>query len=296
MQSPKCPTMSSRTSLPFKGGVRLPHYRSVTVVTVLLFSLALLCPLCRAGTESPPTPISGLPVEDWWRQIPVLMVVALGFGWLKILTDFKQYRGLLLALLLNGYSWVFVVFIASLSFVFDYFAITHGVSHIPLGHVYLVLGHIGVSALFANFVPLLVAKIRFLHPTHDPSVEKRPTEMNVVFGAIRETLDGHTNGRLTSWARKYTWDHLKYVAHTMRIDHVNSKQITADESARWESEIDGYKSCDKQLEDQQKKYELLRRMMTHSSFSDLRMRLKQTEQVSLKDQINERRDELPPTT
>jgi|GEM_PF-5767606 len=225
------------------------------------------------------------------------MVVALGFAWLKLLTDFYQYRGLLIALLFNGYSWVFVVFIATLSFVVDYFAYFHWVRKLELAHAYLVLGHMGVSALFANFVPLLVAKIRILHPTHDPSVEKRPTEMNVVFGAIRETLDGHTNGKLTNWARQYTWDEVRYAAHTMRIDHENSKQITPEQSGRWKSDIDAYKPCDNIVEDEQKKYELLRRVMTHSSFRDLRMRLKQaTKQSSVRIPINERRDDLPPST
>lgn len=247
-----------------------------------------MCPLCKAGTESANSPAAAPTQENFWLGTGVLMVVALAFAWLKLLKDFYQYRGLLTALLWSWYSWVFVVFIAALSFVFDYFVWKHWAHNIEFGHIYLVLGHTGASAAFANFVPFLVARMPVLHAkNHDQSVDWHPTEMNVLFAAIRESLDSRTYGKLSNWTTEYSWDEIKYAAHTMRIDQENTRIITRDQSIRLKTEMNGYVSCENPWEDRQTKYELLRRVMTHSSFSDLRLRLKQAKQSNAAGQVNE---------
>lgn len=283
MQSPKRLAGLSSGSFLLIGKLRSPVRLTAMATVVVLFSLTVACSLCKAGTGSLNAPIPQVAAaqdqDQFWFGTGVLLVIALVFAWLKLLTDFYQYRGLLPALLWSGYSWVFVVFIAALSFAFDYMVWkywAHNINPHWFGHLSLALGHTGASAAFANTVPFLLSRIPALHHRHEyPSVERKPTEMNAVFAAIRESLDGRTNGKLTDWTIQYSWEEIKYTANTMRIDHENSKTITSDYSALLKSEFDRYTCSENLWEDRQKKYELLRRLMTHSSFRDLRTRLKQ---------------------
>src|SRR5258706_10430359 len=97
MQFPKCLTSLFIRSIPSKWEVRSSVRFTATLITVPLFFLALMCPLCKAGTESVNSPAAAPNQENFWLGTGVLMVVALAFAWLKLLKDFYQYRGLLTA-------------------------------------------------------------------------------------------------------------------------------------------------------------------------------------------------------
>jgi hypothetical protein len=237
--------------------------------------------------EEKPHPLSSLNLNE----LAGLALVALLFAWLKILTDFHRYKGLLHVLLWNGYSWVFLIFIAACGFVLDFQALSmlskyFSKDAIWMTHLYLALGHTGASAALAYASPVLLAKVQPVRSgvvpgpvLGEPRASRKRSEMNIVFAAIHESLEGRVNRELNKWTLKYRWEVLKYAANMLTIDQVSAEIIPPEEGERLKLEVNAYKECEGDLENRQLKYELLRKMMSHTSFKDLRMRLAQAEKA-----------------
>jgi len=221
-------------------------------------------------------------IQPW--EIAVLATTAFLLAWLRLLTDFHRYKGLLSSLIWNGYSWVFLIFVAAFTFLVDYKTapyIKHMIQSGIVEHVVLFLGHTTVSAASVYLVPPLLAKLP-LHfgaaPAQPPGAlrpEKKATEMNIVFKSIGESLEGRVNGELIGWTTQYSWPVLKFAAHMLATDQVSSGLITQEESERLKARAAGCEKCEDEFVDRQKKYELLREMINHSSFRDIRTRLRQ---------------------
>jgi hypothetical protein len=279
---PKTPPLSSAVST---------SSRLAILLVVVLFLLTSACPVSRAGSDRPPNPespalsgSSAAPAVDT-LEITLIATIALILAWLRVVKDFRHYKGLLHVLLWSGYTWIFLTFIAAGTFVLDYlllplissFRMLHGF----IAHPVLVLGHAGVSSAFAYYgSPAILAKLP-LHPdgtsargapnTRKP--EKTTTEMNAVFEAMRESLEGYVNATLLDWTLQYDWSVLKFAANTLFMDRSSSEAITPDEKERLCGDVEAYRKSDDAREDRQKKYELLRKMMAQCSFQDLRGRL-----------------------
>ena len=281
------------------------YLRLGAALAVLLILFSLICPVSRAVSKPPPEQPSagtspsatsnqengrgGQKYEPW--EIAVIAAFALSFAWLSLVKDFQHYKGLLHVLLLSGYTWVFLTFIAAGTFTLDYLLLPYIESIRMLrqgiiAHLSLALGHAGVSAAFAYGSPFLLAKLPARlggatgHAPEGQKSEKQITEMNAVFESMREYLEGHVNGKLSDWTLEYDWPVLKYAAKTLALDKANNGSITMEAKDSLHKEVDGYLGCEDKWEDRQRKYGLLRSMMSQSSFRDLHQRLKQAGKVS----------------
>jgi hypothetical protein len=267
-------------------------------LTVLLLSFTLICPISRAASKSSleqpsaGASTSATPSQEktreavkWW-EIAAIAASALFFAWLRLVKDFRHYKGLLHVLLLSGYTWTFLTSIATGTFILDYLLLPYIERFKMLqpgliAHLSLLLGHSGVSAAVAYGSPFLLAKLPLHsggspgHASERQKPEKTTTEMNAVFESMRESLEGHVNGKLSDWTLEYDWPVLKYAAKTLAVDQASSGAITDEDKDLLHQDVDGYQKNEDKWEDRQKKYELLRMMMSQSSFRDLRQRLKQ---------------------
>lgn len=226
-----------------------------------------------------------------WDMV-LIAVIALFFASLGLMKDFHHYRGLLHTLLWNFYCWVFLAFTGACIFAVDYaiLPILHRVIQRDLMlHLSLALGHTGVSAAFTYASPTLLglipvkAKALTDEPAPPKPAEKekeRPaTEMNIVFSAIRESLENQVNGKVLDWTQQYSWPVIKSTGKMLTIDLVNSGMVTQEESERFRRDVDGYTECEDLWDNRQRKYELLRRLMKRSSYHDLHLRLQRAERA-----------------
>ncbi len=146
--------------------------------------------------------------------------------------------------------------------------------------MYVHLGISGVSAYFGPFVLGVLGTIGILHAAPDKPKSEPDTEMNVVFAAIRESLDTLVNGQILDWTSEYSWPNIKLTAKSLIADLANSGTMSLEEAERARREVDAFKKCDDDLDDRQAKYELLRKIMNHSSFDDIHRRLEHARKVS----------------
>jgi hypothetical protein len=97
--------------------------------------------------------------------------------------------------------------------------------------------------------------------------------MNVVYAAIRESLENRVNGKVLEWTDTYTWPVIKSTGRMLLADLLRSGMISQDECESAKLEELSYQECADSWDNRQMKYELLRIMMTHSSYHDLSSRL-----------------------
>src|SRR5262249_54010612 len=103
---------------------------------------------------------------------------------------------------------------------------------------------------------------------------------NAVFEAMREALEGYVNAILSDWTVHYDWPVLKYAAKTLCLDRQSWGAMQLEEKELRFQHLDSYTKSDDMWEDRQRKYELLRDMMSQTSFQDLRRRLAQADKMS----------------
>ena len=217
-------------------------------------------------------------------ELVLLAATALFFASLGLLRDFNHYRGLLHSLLWNFYSWVFLAFTGTCIFAVDYAVLPLLHQFIQLGlmlHISLALGHTGVSAALTyaspfllGFIPAPARASTDKDSPRAPNEEERPTtEMNVVFAAIRESLENLVNGKVLDWTEEYSWPVIRSTGKMLLVDLQNTGTITHDESRRLMQQVDAYTECQDVWDNRQRKYELLRRLMKRSSYHDLHLRL-----------------------
>jgi len=265
------------------------------ITLALLFAIAFASPAAMASVKegaavSVDSSTKELHVIDKLKpglDIGLLVVIALLFALLGLFKDFRRYRGLLPVLFKSFYSWVFISFTATCIFFVDYLLYQWKLPHryVPqevVWHLSLALGHTGISAAFVYISPFLLSRI----PTHargtleelsdEPVKEKPITEMNVVYAAIRDSLENEVNGRVLDWTKMYSWPVIKSTGMMLLTDMLNSGAISRQEFERAKLEEKGYEQCDDFCENRQRKYELLRKIMKHSSYQDLRSRLERT--------------------
>lgn len=295
-QAPRSSTFVYKTSLLSDRQVSdrrvMGSTRSVALLTfVFLLVLAFMFPVSAAANKLPTTSTNSSSAEHalahealtpW--EMGLIAVVALLFASLGLLKDFHRYRGLLHVLIWNFYSWVFLAFTATCIFAVDYavLPLLHRVIQEELMlHISLALGHTGVSAAFAYASPFLLnviptqARVAPAEPA-PPKSEKPATEMNVVYAAIRESLENRVNGKVSDWTDEYSWPVIQSTGKMLLADLVRSRMITQKEFESARLEEGCYQQCDEFWENRQRKYELLRCMMMHSSYHDLSSRLERT--------------------
>lgn len=265
-----------RSQHEIRGSVRL----TAALFVLLLCLLTVLCPVYgltgpgnQGSTANAPRVDRGIDLETWEKIL--IAAIALFFAWLRLLTDFPRYRGLLHVLLWNWYSWAFLVFIAAGIFLIDFLIwpyVRKMIHEALIAHISLFIGHTGVSAALAYGTPLLLAKIPF---QDNPRPKKEPTEMNVIFAAIRESLANRANAELCKWTTVYNWNVLRFAAYMLISDQVSSKTLPEDEGEALKQWVAACQECDDRFNDMQKKYELMLKMMSLSSFTDLQSRLRQ---------------------
>ncbi len=224
-------------------------------------------------------------------DIGLVAASALIFAWLRIFRSFHRYKGLLLYVFVEWPGWIFGLFTAMLAFVPDYtilpflahFLEKFNMSGIVLEHSSLMAAHLvisGISASAGAFILGILGPLGILHATSDKPKGETATEMNVVFAAIRESLDNLVNAQILDWTTEYSWPNIKLTAKSLIADLVNSGTMSQEEGERARREVDGFKKCDDDLDDRQAKYELLRKIMNQSSFDDLHRRLEHARKVS----------------
>jgi len=215
----------------------------------------------------------------------LLLAIALFFALLSMLKDFRSYRGLLGTLVWNFYSWVFLAFTATIIFGVDY-AVLRVVlpmlrpNMLPesMLHVYLALGHTGVSAAFAYASPFLLGIIPSRTGIASPEgahekPEKPTTDLNVISAAIRESLENRVNGKISDWAGRYSWPVIRSTSRMLLVDLVNSGRMARQEGEAARKEMEVCQESTDFWQNRENKYELLRKIMKYGSFSDLRKRL-----------------------
>jgi hypothetical protein len=308
MQAPQPSMFGSKISLPSDPRIGVSIRLIATLLAIVFFfALVFVFPVSVAAAsedratapDSHPgvqTPTSGRLMP--WLDRGLLVLIALLFALAGLLKDFRRYRGLLPVLFSNFYSWVFITFTATCIFAVDYYVfqwplfhrIVHAVSEPgdeeAMLHLSLVLGHTGVSAAFVYLSPFVLGFIPTqarLSPTeqspNESGKEKPVTEMNVVYAAIRESLETSVNGRVCDWTDEYSWPVIKSTGKMLLIGLVNSGMISHTEFERAKQEEDSYHESDEFWENRQRKYELLRKMMNHTSYGDLRSRLERTARI-----------------
>jgi len=223
------------------------------------------------------------------REICLLLPLAFLFALLGLLKDFHRYRGLLHVLIWNFHSWLYLCFTATCIFTVDYYAFL-GLEKITsmegfMRHVSLALGHTGVSAAFAYTSPFLLsvfpAQIRTLPEepaAKQPEREKPTTEMNVVYAEIQDSLETCVNCKVNDWTDKYSWPVIRFTGKMLLTDRLRPGMLSQE---RFDSAIQQegcYEECTDFWENRQRKYDLLRIMMTHSSYHQLSYRLARTAQ------------------
>ena len=226
-------------------------------------------------------------------QIAIVAASALVLAWLRIFQRFHRYKGLLFNVFVEWPGWVFGLFTAMLAFVPDYTILPFlgrffDEIHMPWARevlggsalMYVHLGISGVSAYFGPFVLGVLGTIGILHAAPDKPKSEPDTEMNVVFAAIRESLDTLVNGQILDWTSEYSWPNIKLTAKSLIADLVNSGTMSQEEGELARREVDAFKKCDDDLDDRQAKYELLRKIMNNSSFDDIHRCLEHARKVS----------------
>jgi len=215
------------------------------------------------------------------RDVVTVILVAGLLAWLKVFKSFHMYKGLLLYMFVDWPGWVFMLFIISVAAVPD-LAVLPFVTRF-LGQIYkwpemirepsLALVHLGFSSASVSLGPLLLPTVKVPVAAGDKPKGEKSTEMNVVFDAIRESLDNHVNSQILTWTSEYGWPVIKLTAKMLIADRMNSGHLSSQEGERAKLDVDTYKKCDDDLDDRQSKYELLRKLMNHTSFEDLNARL-----------------------
>jgi hypothetical protein len=308
VQAPRLSTLVSRISLLSDRKISV----SIRLIAALLafvffFALVLVFPVSMAAAnKSPTTVLDSHPGEQIpaigrvkpWLDRALLVAIAFLFALAGLLKDFRRYRGLLPVLFSNFYSWVFITFTATCIFAVDYYVfqwplfhrIVHAVSEPgdeeAMLHLSLVLGHTGVSAAFVYLSPFLLSviptynRVAPAEQSSNKSEKEKPiTEMNVVYAAIRESLETSVNGKVCDWTDQYSWPVIKSTGKMLLIGLVNSGMISHAEFERAKLEEDSYQESDEFWENRQRKYELLRKTMNHTSYGDLSSRLERTARI-----------------
>jgi len=282
--------------------VRLTPALLVFVILLLVLSLEfplvsvsaigpdLLGPATTKGQSS----MSEIQKTTWekikpWVDYGLLIILAFLFALLGLLKDFRHYRGLLPVLFKSFYSWVFITFTATCIFAVDYVIYQWQFLHDlirpeAMFHIGMVLGHTGVSAAFVYGSPSLLSLI----PTHmkaphvdapDEPREKPITEMNVVYAAIRELLENQVNAEVLEWTVTYDWDDIRSTGKMLLTDLRSSGIISQAQFDAATAEERAYVECEDVLENRDRKYQLLRKMIKRSSFMDLSSRLQRTAKI-----------------
>ena len=292
MQAPRTLSLCCRFSRPRDSLITLSVSQIVAKITfVILLALAVVFPASlMAVTGAPDT--GGAPTQEGLTRGELLIIaaVALFFAFLGLLKDFHRYRGLLHLLIWNGYSWLFLGFTTMGIFAIDYIALQQLHQHVKLihedlmRHISLILGHTTVSAAFAYVSPFILrviptqskAALSDPSPLKKPEEEKPTTEMNVVFAAIRESLENRVNGKVYDWALNCSWPVIRSTGRMLLTDLHQSGTISQEQFESGKTLEASYQPCADVWDDRQVKYELLRIMMTRSSYHDLSLRLART--------------------
>jgi hypothetical protein len=270
---------------------------ALTVIFFLLLLVQFLAYSANASTSPAANSHAAAPTDAKANQgapgarepltdtdIGLVAASALIFAWLRIYKSFHRYKGLLPYVFVEWPGWVFGLFTATLAFVPDYtilpfFAHFLGEFGLPgdmIGHTSLMAVHVGISGVSAVAGPIILGfpgLVGIQHAAADKPKSEPATEMNVVFAAIRESLDNHAHGAIINWTSEYSWPVIKLTAKTMITDLSNAETMSPEDAVRARQEIDAFKKCDDDLDDKQAKYELLRKMMNRTSFNDLQTRL-----------------------
>lgn len=257
---------------------------ALVVVFIALFAVALVFPLlapaATGASEAEPAHKPALrltPIEQ-----ALIAPIAILLAFMGLYKDFRGYRGLLHILIWNFYSWLFLAFTTMFIFAIDYLALLklQNLTIPPLmQHVTLALGHTTVSAAFAYTTPFILrviptqSKITPRNSASSPAEKKPATEMNVIYAAIRESLENHLNGKVSEWTFKYSWPVIRSTGKMLLIDLHRSGVISQDDFDEARTQESCFKECQDSLEDRDAKYELLRLMLSRSSYYDLSTRL-----------------------
>jgi len=253
-----------------------------------------------AGTTGPPdsNPSQGYRFADLLSRMPweivLIAVTAFIFAWLRLLTDFHRYRGLLHFLAWNFYAWLFVVFTALMIIFMDeqFLPLIH--KHIPepgMAHIFLALGHTGASAVFVYASPIaLTYASRFskLIPVSSDATsgnqslkkEQKITEMNQIYREVRELLDAYAHGRITKWLIDYDWATIRATAGMLVFDLENSEMVSRDEAASMRQQWNAFKESDDSADNMMGKYILVKNIVNLSSYWNVDQRLKQVRKAS----------------
>lgn len=296
--------------LPLASGPRCERGRALVwlrAASLALFVLvsAVIFPISAcADSKSPESKVSSLvahsdnkeqthDIDNPWLDIVLLGVLSFLFCLLGLLKDFRRYRGLLPILFSNMYSWVFIIFTTTCIFAVDYVmyqfmyrsSVLHNFMTESMMHLSLALGHTGISAASVYLSPMLLSVI----PTHARAVSEQPhnqpekekpiTEMNVVYAAIRELLENQVNSRVSDWTDLYSWPVIKSTGKMLLTDLLNSGTISREEFQSAKLEEGAFEGDSDFWEDRQRKYDLLRKIMKHSCYQDLSLRLERTSRV-----------------
>jgi hypothetical protein len=288
VRAPRCSSRLSYAYSPCVRRSRPPKYFVFMLASSLFFALIFVFPLSLAAATEVASAGAGASPEslihkDRW----IIAAVALFFALLSLLKDFRRYRGLLHTLLWNGYSWLFLAFTAMSIFAIDYIAWQVLQQHTTLvrndevmGHISLILGHSTISAAFVYASPFILRVIpaESKAPNQGPVPEKpekdKPaTEMNVIFAAIRDSLETLVNGKVRAWSIKYSWPVIKVTGKMLLTDLLMSEVISKEDFDRALSVEDAHQPCADLQEDNYQKYKLLRLMMSRCSYYTLKERL-----------------------
>jgi hypothetical protein len=278
-------------SIPLRSDRRIPvSFRLIPALLVLfsLFALVLAFPISMAAATRP-ADAGGKPANGGLgtAEVVPLVTIALFFALLGLLKEFRRYRGLLHVLTWNFYCWVYLGFTMACIFAVDYYALLELEKFVQnpglMTHLSLALGHTGVSAAFAYTSPLMLSVIPSqvraaptAPSTIKPDKEKPATDINVVYAAIRESLENRVNGKVLEWTDRYSWPVIRSTGRMLLADLRRSGMISHEECDSARLEEGSYQQCADTWDNRQMKYELLRIMMTRSSYHDLSSRLERT--------------------
>ena len=286
------PATRSSRACSFLSFARIPRLARSPVQIALVASfiawlvVALVFPSIAFATGNP----EAQPAAEHSLQLSpieqaLIAPIALLLAFMGLYKDFRSYRGLLHILLWNFYSWLFLAFTTMFIFAIDYAALLQIQKLIHpalMQHVTLALGHTTISAAFAYTAPFILrviptqSQVAPAHPAPASPERKPATEMNVIYAAIRESLENQVNGKICEWAYKYSWSVIKSTGRMLLTDLHRSGVISQDEFENARTLESSYKLCLDPSDDRDVKYELLRLMMSRSSYYDLSTRLERT--------------------
>lgn len=259
---------------------------ALVIIFITLFVTALVFPsqAFASGTAEPqPGTDRGLRLKP--IEYALMVPIALLLAFMGLYKDFRSYRGLLHILIWNFYSWLFLAFTAMFIFAIDYVALLQ-LQKLPssllpglMQHMTLAIGHTTVSAAFAYMTPFMLrviptqSNVTPAAPAATPPQHKPATEMNVIYAAIRESLENNVNGKVSEWTFKYSWTIIRSTGRRLLTDLHRSGAISQEEFDCAKTLESSYLVCTDPGEDRDVKYDLLRLMMSRSSYYDLSTRL-----------------------